>query len=105
MTEHRRIISTEDGRKLRVVEAGQPDGIPILALHGTPGSSLLFQPWIKDAENRGIHLISYDRPGYGGSTPQPGRTIASAAEDVAAIAKELKMVSESNHQCRHQVFG
>lgn len=91
MIDNRRIISTEDGRKLRVVEAGQPDGIPILALHGTPGSSLLFQPWIKDAENRGIHLISYDRPGYGGSTPQPGRTIASAAEDVAAIAKELKL--------------
>ena len=84
-------ISTEDRRNLRIIEAGVPDGIPILVHNGTPGSRLLYQPWIKDAEERGIHLISYERPGYGGSTPQPGRTVASAADDVAAIAKELNL--------------
>lgn len=36
-------------------------------------------------------MISYDRPGYGGSTPCPGRTVASAAEDVTAIANELNL--------------
>jgi len=36
-------------------------------------------------------LISYERPGYGNSTPQPGRTVASAANDVATIAKELNL--------------
>jgi pimeloyl-ACP methyl ester carboxylesterase len=36
-----------------------------------------------------IRLLSYDRPGYGGSTPQPDRTIANGAADVAAIADEL----------------
>jgi pimeloyl-ACP methyl ester carboxylesterase len=84
-------ISTKDGRSLCVIEAGQPDGIPILVHNGTPGSRLLYDPWIKDAESRGIRLISYDRPGYGCSTPQPGRTVAGAAEDVAAIAGELKL--------------
>lgn len=84
-------ISTWDGRKLRIIEAGQPDGIPVLVHNGTPGSRLLYQPWIKDAESRGIRLISYERPGYGGSTPRPGRTVASAADDVAIIAKELKL--------------
>lgn len=84
-------ISTWDGRKLRIIEAGQPDGIPVLVHNGTPGSRLLYQPWIKDAESRGIRLISYERPGYGGSTPRPGRTVASAADDVATIAKELKL--------------
>ncbi len=91
MNPNSRSISTQDARKIHIIEAGQPDGIPILAHHGTPGSKLLYHPWVKDAESRGIRLISYDRPGYGGSTPRPGRTIASAADDVAAIAKELKL--------------
>jgi pimeloyl-ACP methyl ester carboxylesterase len=86
-----RTISTQDGRKIRIIEAGQPDGIPILVHHGTPGSRLLYQPHIRDAEARGIRLISYERPGYGGSTPQPRRTVARAANDVAAIAEELKL--------------
>lgn len=33
--------------------------------------------------------MSYDRPGYGGSTPVPNRDIASAAIDVAHIADAL----------------
>ncbi|WP_427165677.1 alpha/beta fold hydrolase [Streptomyces sp. C1-1] len=37
----------------------------------------------------GIHLIAYDRPGYGGSTRRPGREVVDAAEDVAAIADLL----------------
>jgi len=86
-----RTISTEDGRSLRIIEAGLFDGIPILVHNGTPGSRLLYHPWVKDAEARGIHLISYERPGYGASTPQPGRTVASAADDIATIAKELNL--------------
>ena len=84
-----RTISTEDGRKIRISEAGQPDGVPVLVLRGTPQSRLLFHIWVQDAQSRGIRLIGYERPGYGGSTPQPGRTVSSAANDVAAIAKEL----------------
>jgi pimeloyl-ACP methyl ester carboxylesterase len=42
--------------------------------------------WLRDAEQRGIRLISYDRPGYGGSTAQPGRTVADCTHDVSAIA-------------------
>jgi pimeloyl-ACP methyl ester carboxylesterase len=79
----------QDGREIRIDEAGQPDGVPVLVHNGTPGSRLLFAPWIADAQARGIRLIGYDRPGYGGSTPHPGRTVASAAADVAAIAGAL----------------
>ena len=42
--------------------------------------------WVRDAENRGVHLLSYDRPGYGGSTAQPGRSIADCTNDVRVIA-------------------
>lgn len=84
-----RVISTQDGRQLHLREAGQPDGIPVLALHGTPSAGLLYVRWIEDARARGIRLLSYDRPGYSGSTPQPGRTVADGATDVAAIAQAL----------------
>ena len=89
MNDNSRTVSTESGRELRIIEAGQPDGVPVLVHSGTPGSRLLYHLWVEDAQPRGIRLISYDRPGYGGSTPHPGRTVASAAEDVATIAKEL----------------
>jgi pimeloyl-ACP methyl ester carboxylesterase len=85
----RRTISTEDGRKICLLEAGQPDGVPVLVLRGSPHSRLLYGCWVQDAQARGIRLISYERPGYGGSTRQSGRTVASAASDVAAIAREL----------------
>jgi pimeloyl-ACP methyl ester carboxylesterase len=65
---HHRIVSTQDGRQLHITEAGQLDGVPVLALHGTPSAGLLYVRWIEDAQARGIRLISYDRPGYGGST-------------------------------------
>jgi pimeloyl-ACP methyl ester carboxylesterase len=42
-----------------------------------------------DAADKGIRLISYDRPGYGGSTASPGRTIADCADDVLAIIDAL----------------
>ncbi len=85
------IIALKNGHQLHITEAGQPDGIPVLALHGTPSAGLLYSRWIEDAQERGIRLISYDRPGYGGSTSQPGRAVADAAEDVAAIAQALDL--------------
>jgi pimeloyl-ACP methyl ester carboxylesterase len=82
-------IRAKDGRELRVVEAGAADGLAVLVHNGTPMSRLLFRPCVEDAEQRGIRLIGYDRPGYGGSTPHPGRNVADAARDVAAIADAL----------------
>ena len=38
---------------------------------------------------RGLHILAYDRPGYGRSSPNPGRTVASCAEDVRAITLAL----------------
>ncbi len=91
MNEVNRTVLTENGRKLRIIEAGQPDGVPVLFHHGTPGSALLYGPWVEDARSRRIRLIGYDRPGYGGSTAHAGRSVASAADDVAAIAKALNL--------------
>ena len=84
-----RTARTPDGRVLAIEEAGDPDGRPVLVHDGTPNSRHLYQPHAIDAAVRGLRLISYDRPGYGGSTPQPGRSVADCAADVRAICAEL----------------
>jgi pimeloyl-ACP methyl ester carboxylesterase len=84
-----RTARTPDGRTLAIEEAGDPAGRPVLVHNGTPNSRHLFAPAAADAAARGLRLIGYDRPGYGGSTPQPGRTVADCAADVRAICAEL----------------
>jgi pimeloyl-ACP methyl ester carboxylesterase len=85
------LVEATAGRKLRVVEAGDPSGKPVIYLHGTPSSGVLDPRWIADARRQGIRLIGYDRPGCGGSTPWAGRRVADAAVDVGAIADQLNL--------------
>lgn len=84
-----RTARTPDGRTLAIEEAGDPGGRPVLVHNGTPNSRHLYGTAAADAAARGLRLIGYDRPGYGGSTPQPGRTVADCAADVRAICAEL----------------
>jgi pimeloyl-ACP methyl ester carboxylesterase len=84
-----RTVRTSDGRVLAVEEAGDPAGRPVLVQGGTPGSRLLYGPHVRDAAERGLRLIGYDRPGYGRSSPHPGRTVADCASDVRAICAGL----------------
>ena len=84
-----RTVTAADGRTLMVEVGGDPEGLAILAYNGTPNSRHLYGPWLEDAVEHGIRLMSYDRPGYGGSTPQPGRTVADCAADVRSIAEAL----------------
>jgi len=41
------------------------------------------------AAERGLRVVMCARPGYQGSDPQPGRTVAAVAGDVAAVLGEL----------------
>jgi pimeloyl-ACP methyl ester carboxylesterase len=84
-----RAVETPDGRILAVQESGDPVGKPVLVHMGSPNSRHLYGPNAADAATRGLRLICYDRPGYGGSTPQPGRTHADCAADVRAICAAL----------------
>jgi len=82
-------VTTADGRTLAVYEGGDPNGVPILVQNGTPGSGLLYGPHVRDAEENGIRLLSYDRPGYGGSSRHRGRSVADCAADIAAVGDAL----------------
>lgn len=81
--------TTPDGRTLAFCEWGVPDGFPVFSLHGTPGSRLGHHPDGEVYRRPGARVITYDRPGYGQSTRHPGRLVADAAADVAAIADAL----------------
>src|SRR5439155_24114938 len=84
-----RTVETGDGRTLLVHEAGDPAGPIVVYQHGTPSDGRLYEPWIEDAKRRGIRLVGYDRPGYGGSTRHPGRRVVGAAQDVRTIVDAL----------------
>jgi pimeloyl-ACP methyl ester carboxylesterase len=79
-----RALTLRDGRQLVVHDASDDDrGAPALLWHhGSPQTGALLQPLVEAATARGFRLISYARPSYGGSSPRPRRTVASAAEDV-----------------------
>jgi pimeloyl-ACP methyl ester carboxylesterase len=48
-----------------------------------------FTPLSDLAAERGLRTVTYSRPGYGQSTPQPDRTVAHAVGDVAAVMDAL----------------
>ena len=78
----------DDGNTLHV-HAQETGRLAVFWLHGTPNIGLPPEPLFADAARLGLRWIGYDRPGYGGSTPRPGRDVASAAQDVARIADRL----------------
>jgi pimeloyl-ACP methyl ester carboxylesterase len=63
--------------------------MPLVYHSGTPTAAVWFPPLADAVANAGLRLITYSRPGYGNSTPMPGRSVADAAGDVAAILHEL----------------
>ncbi|QHC58235.1 alpha/beta hydrolase [Rathayibacter sp. VKM Ac-2760] len=81
-------VGTADGGVLRVHDSAGP-GRPLLWQHGSPQTGALLAPVLRAARERGLRLLSYGRPGYGGSTARPGRDVASAAEDVRAVLDAL----------------
>ena len=81
-----------DGRTLHVYDTGADDAEGRLAVfwhHGTPNIGAPPEPLFAAAARLGIRWVSYDRPGYGGSTPYRDRDAASAAADVSSVADAL----------------
>ncbi|HEU5214378.1 MAG TPA: alpha/beta hydrolase [Gaiellaceae bacterium] len=82
-------VALRDGRTLHVYDEGDPDGNVVVQHHGTPGSGLSYPPDLELARERGLRIVSYDRAGYGGSTPHPGRRVADVVPDIEDVLDEL----------------
>ncbi|QYG91613.1 alpha/beta hydrolase [Iamia sp. SCSIO 61187] len=83
-----RLVRLPDGRDLAVDDVGDPDGVPVVYLHGTPDSRLSRGDDPATAA-AGVRLLAVDRPGCGRSTSHPGRTLGSVADDLAATLARL----------------
>lgn len=84
-----RSISLSDGRQLGFIDYGDPDGLPIFLLHGTPGSrvfGLENEPLIGE-EN--LRIVTPERPGYGLSSPLEKRSISAYSSDIEELADFL----------------
>ncbi len=80
----------QDGnRTLAYLETGDEAGPLVIHNHGGPSSRL--EALLFDASSRahGLRFVCVDRPGIGGSDPQPGRTFESWASDLLALADSL----------------
>lgn len=77
-------LELRDGRTLAYAEFGDPEGRPLVLLHGNPGSRLIC-PDIDATRTAGVRLITFDRPGVGGSDPRPFHTLSDVADDVAEL--------------------
>lgn len=78
-----------DGRNLEYLVDGDPEGFPLVFHHGTPGAAVTDRGLSTAARERGLALVFPSRPGYGESTPHPGRTIADIAPDIGAVLDDL----------------
>jgi pimeloyl-ACP methyl ester carboxylesterase len=81
-------LTLADGRIVGYADYGPSDGIPVIWCHGGPGSRFA-PPQLKDAGAEGLRIIGIDRPGYGLSTPKPGRMIGEWVHDALAVADAL----------------
>jgi pimeloyl-ACP methyl ester carboxylesterase len=79
------------GRTLHVYDSAPGDDARLTVCwhHGTPNLGTPPAPLFEAGEWLGIRWVSFDRPGYGGSTAAPGRTMASVAADLTTLADTL----------------
>jgi pimeloyl-ACP methyl ester carboxylesterase len=89
-----RDVELRDGRTLAFDDSGAinpaaPHAFTIVWHGGSPQTGALLAPLREAAAARGIRIIAYARPSYGGSTTLAERDVASAAEDVEQLADAL----------------
>jgi pimeloyl-ACP methyl ester carboxylesterase len=95
MSSVRRTVTTTDGRALEVLTSGDPTGYPWLWIPGSPSAVADYQRLNDFATKLQLRMVTWSRPGYGGSSPRPthgqGPRILDDVPDVVAIAEELRI--------------
>ncbi|MDT7835287.1 alpha/beta fold hydrolase [Aquabacterium sp. OR-4] len=84
---HTEWLALADGQRMHIAHAGTPGGLPVLLLHGGPGtgqSPALRRPF----DGRHFHIIAPDQRGCGLSTP-PGDTARNTLPELLADLRAL----------------
>jgi pimeloyl-ACP methyl ester carboxylesterase len=82
-------VRLRDGRALAYADIGEPGWPCVVFCHGAPMSRLQLVYLEEALRAERIRVVSPDRPSYGGSSPQPGRSMADWPADVASLADAL----------------
>lgn len=85
------MLSLRNGHQLSYATYGDLGGRPLVALHGSADSRLIWQLLDADARDVGVRLIAPDRPGFGDSPFIPDRTTIDHARDVIELADHLEL--------------
>jgi pimeloyl-ACP methyl ester carboxylesterase len=80
-------VPTPDGRTIEVLTAGDPDGFPFLFHCGSPSAVAEYDFFDEVTTTLGLRMVTFSRPGYGGSTPRPapGRYVDDVTESVIVL--------------------
>ena len=82
-------ITVPDGRALDLSVTGPDNGPVLLFHHGTPSSGLPLRSMQRAARDRGLRLLTWSRPGYGGSSRRSGRRVVDVVDDVVSVLDYL----------------
>lgn len=82
------------GQAIALRRAGDPDGRPVLLLHGTPGSS---EGWARSLLDppAGFHMVAVDRPGFG--LTRPAHPLPSLEEQADALGPVLARLGRDGY--------
>ena len=94
------MLDTGDGHKLYIEQCGNPDGIPVVVLHGGPGggSSPMMRRYF-DPEK--FHVVLFDQRGCGRSTPK-----ASVKNNTTwHLVRDMELIRETLGLDKWAIFG
>jgi pimeloyl-ACP methyl ester carboxylesterase len=95
-------VTAPDGVALAVRESGDPQGAPLIFIHGLLGSTLNWEAQAGDPRLQRYRLISYDMRGHGLSGKPAG---AEAYSDGRRWADDLQAVIQSSRAVRPVLVG
>jgi len=82
-------VTLPDGRSASVAEYGDPAGRPVIHLHGAGSCRLEAEPLDEPGRERGLRILSLDRPGTGRTSAVPLTSLLGYVDDVRAVADAL----------------
>jgi len=95
-------VTSKDGVKLAVQESGNPDGPPVIFVHGLLGSRLNWDKQVRSPDLRQYRIITYDLRGHGLSDKPSG---AEPYHDGRRWGDDLAAVIEGSHARKPVVVG
>jgi pimeloyl-ACP methyl ester carboxylesterase len=86
-----RTFTTKDGQVIGFADYGPETGLPVIYLHGLPGSRFEASIWEPEAEDLDLRLIAPDRPGIGLSQRDAKRSLVDYTAQLAELAQHLHL--------------